>query len=232
MNLSTNLLQKPFRLIVASLLLFSVITTPVQASEPEPLTLIKSIVDNILTSLKNERDAVVGDPQLLYTITNTHLVPHVDIETMSRLVLAQQWRKATEAQREEFSRQFITLLQRFYVNALMEDPSNIDGILKIADKLMRYQPLNLNDDERKTTVRAEVTLPSGMVVPVGFSLLRNKEGVWKIYDVIVEGGSLIVNYRASFASEIKRDGLDAVLKRLEDKNNELLKQGTTATPLR
>ncbi|MBF0218026.1 MAG: ABC transporter substrate-binding protein [Gammaproteobacteria bacterium] len=224
--MSILFLKSSAKTLLLSLMLFTCYSplTHAEAADPEPLAIIKNIVSSILETMKQQRQEIMADPQTLYQITDQHLVPHVDITTMSRLVLAQHWRAANDAHRQRFATEFLLLLQRFYVNALMENPQNIDAILNAADSLISYKPLQIQEDSRDLTIRADVKLPSGMIVPVGFSMLRDKAGVWKIYDVVVEGGSLIINYRASFGSEIQRDGLEATLKRMQATNVELLQK--------
>jgi phospholipid transport system substrate-binding protein len=144
---------------------------------------------------------------------------------MSRYVLGRYWRDATDEQRNRFRQEFKNLLVRFYVSALIDDPAKLDELLAHTENLIRYQPVRVDDTTRKTIVRAEVSMPNGgPLVPVSFNLFLNAEGRWMMYDVNVDGISLVTNYRSSFAADIKRDGLDALIERLAERSSELLEQ--------
>jgi len=231
-----SLRRSGFGLWLASLLLFAV-AARAQANVP-PEQMLQSVTKEMMDVLKKERETVKKQPTKLFDLVEQVLLPHVDMEVMSRFVLGKHWRTATPAQRERFSKEFKNLLIRFYVSAMLEDPSKIDELLNDDPKdLISFIPTNVDDSARKTLVRAEVHMPNGgPKVPISFSLFRRNGGEWLLYDVNVDGISLVSNYRSSFSTEVSREGLDTLIDRLAQRNKELLEkaknggQAKTATP--
>ena len=209
---------------LASLLLLASLSSPANASIP-PQVMLESVTEEIITVLKREQEAIHREPTYLFDLVEQVLLPHVDMEVMSRYVLGKYWRTATAEQRTRFSEEFKNLLVRFYVSALIDDTAKLDEVLANTENLVNYLPVNVDDSTRKTTVRAEVNMPnSGPKVPVSFNLFLNAKGEWLMYDVNVDGISLVTNYRSNFATEIKREGLDALIDSLAKRNRELLEQ--------
>lgn len=204
-----------------SLLLTLALTSLSLKADENPHDLLVKARDDLIGSIEKEREIIAQQPTHLFTLVEQSLLPYVDVETMSRMVLAANWRKANPEQRQQFTEQFKNLLIRFYVGALLEDPQKIDELLEKSDSLITFFP-NAEGDDRKVRVRAEVTPVGRPPIPVSFSLF-NKEGEWKIYDVNVEGISIIINYRKSFAQEVAQHGIDGVIANLSKKNDELLK---------
>ncbi len=218
---STNS-SRPVTLLLGALMLLAVSASRAEANVA-PHDMLHSVTEEIFTVLKREKSVIHEQPDHLFDLVEEVLLPHVDMTVMSRYVLGKYWRTADDAQRQRFILEFKNLLVRFYVSALLEDPTQLDELLANTDGLISYLPVNLDAETRKTTVRAEVYMPNGgPKVPVSFNLFRNESGEWMMYDVNVDGISLVTNYRSSFAAEIKRDGLDALLERMAERNNALL----------
>jgi phospholipid transport system substrate-binding protein len=212
---------------LASLLLFA-LTARAEANVP-PEQMLESVTQEMISVLKREKEAVKKQPTKLFDLVEEVLLPHVDMDVMSRFVLGRHWRTATAEQRQRFSAEFKNLLIRFYVSALLDDPSQIDELLANTDNLITYLPTTVDDSTRKTTVRAEVHMPNGgPKVPVTFSLFR-RDGQWLLYDVNVDGISLVTNYRSSFSTEVSREGLDTLIQRLAERNQALLEKAKNGT---
>jgi phospholipid transport system substrate-binding protein len=143
------------------------------------------------------------------------LLPNFDTEYSARLVLGQNWRTATPDQRKRFVDAFYHSLLRNYGAALVDFTAD------------RFQILPYRGDPGDTmaTVRTEVKRSNGEKVPVNFSL-RKADGVWKAWDVVIEGISYVKSFRTDFGSEIQQKGLDEVINRLETQG----KPGPGATP--
>lgn len=220
---NSSLLQRGLSLLIAALLMLS-LTARAEANVA-PDQMLQSLTKEIFTVLKREQATIHEQPTHLFDLVEEVLLPHVDMEVMSRYVLGKYWRTATADQRQRFIEEFKNMLVRFYVSALLDDPKQLDELLTNTDDLIHYKPVNLAPDTRKTTVRAEVYMPNGgPKVPVSFNLFRNKAGEWMMYDVNVDGISLVTNYRSSFAMEVKRDGIEALIARLAERNQQLLEQ--------
>lgn len=235
MTLKNNPLRRSgFGLWLLSLLLFTVAARAQANISPEQM--LESVTQEMITVLERERETVKAEPTKLFDLVEQVLLPHVDMEVMSRFVLGKHWRRASAEQRDRFTVEFKNLLIRFYVSAMLEDPGKIDELLVDTDNLITFLPSGADESTRKTTVRAEVHMPNGgPKVPLAFSLFR-RDGTWLLYDVNVDGISLVTNYRSSFSTEVSREGLDTLIDRLAERNRELLEKAkngpqaeTTAT---
>jgi len=146
----------------------------------------------------------VKDPAKLDALVANVLLPNFDTEYAARLVLGQYWRSATPDQRKRFVDAFYHSLLRNYGAALVNFTADRFVIL----------PYRGDPGDTTATVRTEVKTASGDKVPVNFSL-RKADGVWKAWDVVIEGISYVKSFRTDFASEIQAKGLDEVISRLE-----------------
>lgn len=142
------------------------------------------------------------------------IYPHVDFHRISALVLGKHWKKADKIQKEKFKEEFQTLLIRTYARAFIE----------FNDWNVRYLPLNMEEGARKALVKTEVLQSGKQPIAVNYRMALSS-GDWKAYDIIIEGVSLVTNYRTSFKNEVKRTGsLDSVIAKLSERNKEALSQ--------
>jgi phospholipid transport system substrate-binding protein len=193
------------------------------ASVPQaPEQLMTEVSRQMLDTLKREREAVRERPQHLFDLVDEVLGPHVDFPRMSGWVLGKYWRQASAEQRRRFISAFRIMMVRFYTAALLDDPNQLDDLLAREDGLITFLPGRPAEGDT-TTVRSEVHMNDGKVVQVLFAV-HNRDGDWKVYDVTVEGVSLVTNYRTSFAQEIQQGGIDALIARLEERNQALMEQ--------
>ncbi len=156
--------------------------------------------------LQKDRDAFEADPSLLRDLIKDEVLPHFDFQTMSKRVLGKHWRKASDEQRGAFVKQFRSLLVRTYSTSLLE----------YADLPIEYLDTQERDDGAKAKVMAAVQLSDGKNVPIDYELYKKSE--WKVYDVAINGVSLVINYRSSFASEIRKNTLDGLIATLSQRN--------------
>jgi phospholipid transport system substrate-binding protein len=126
---------------------------------------------------------------------------------MSRSVLGKHWLNATEKQREAFVHEFRVLLVRTYSTALLE----------YHDQSIEYLPLRGEAGATDVTVRTEVRRSNGPSIPISYDLYFSN-GQWLVYDVNIDRVSLVANYRSSFSTQIRRDGLDSLLEQLNKRN--------------
>jgi phospholipid transport system substrate-binding protein len=131
---------------------------------------------------------------------------------MARIAMARNWRSATPEQQKELASEFKTLLVRTYSTALV----NYKG------QRIDYKPLRAKPEDDEVTVKSEVK-PSGSTQPVAidYELEKTANG-WKIYDVKVDGISLVTTYRETFATEVRERGIEGLIKSLAAKNREPL----------
>ncbi len=177
-------------------------------SGSDPQALVKETSERMLTVLREQREQLQDNPERIYALVEDIVLPHFDFTRMSRWVLGKYWRKATPEQRRRFENEFRMLLVKTYATSLLE----------FVDDRFRYPPLRVDKGARKVTVRTDVLRSGAAPVRIEYRLFRSRDG-WKAYDVLVEGISLVANYRSSFAEEIRQKGLDGLIARLAEHNS-------------
>ena len=194
------------RLASALLLLLAMHTSVVAAAASEPRAIVQQTTEQVLAALRAEGDSLTKRPQRLYEIINELILPHFDFRQMSKWVLGRYWRRASEPQRSEFTKQFELLLVRTYSDALVE----------FRDQTMDFLPSRVRSDT-EVTVRSVLNRAGGPPVPISYQMHKVGDD-WKAFDITIDGVSLVINYRSSFAKEIKRNGIDGLIRRLAKKN--------------
>lgn len=192
----------------AGVALMLLASPPLQATTEEAQQLVIDTSTRVLERLRQDREKLQANPGLIYPLVEDLVLPHFDFERMSIWVLGKNWRKADRQQQQEFIEAFRTLLVRTYAKALLE----------YTDQSLNYLPFHAEEDAKRVTVRTEVTQPGGVNIPINYSMFLNQKGEWKVYDISVDGVSLVTNYRSSFASEIRQGGIDKLLARLAEMN--------------
>jgi len=191
--------------VFSALLSFSSLTYA--AVEDNPQQLVQVTTDKMLARLKQNKTELDKKPELIYDYVSEIVLPHFDFIRMSQWVLAKNWRVAEKEQKIRFIRAFRTLLIRTYGVALLE----------YTQQKINYLPLRSDLASGDVTVRTEIIEKGKQPVALNYSLHKKDKG-WKVYDISVDGVSLISNYRTSFASEIKQTSIDALIERLEKHN--------------
>ena len=195
---------------------------PARADTSDPVALLKAASDQMFAGLNERRGELKNNPVKTQELIEQVLMPHLDFITASKWVLGKHWRRASKEQKLNFIRQFRNLLLRFYSTALSEYLSETKR-KSFDPNAMKFFPLRANEGDTDVTVRSEFDSGSGQPVPVNYHMHQTKKG-WKIYDVSVEGISVITTYKTSFGSEIQQNGLDSLISSLSDKNNKFLAQ--------
>ena len=179
------------------------------ADNPSPVQLVKETTSRLLTALKEQKSDIDRDENRLYSLIADIALPHFDFNRMSRWTLGHYWRSATPEQRARFVAQFRQLLMRTYGHTLME----------YRDTKIRYLPLLAAPGAQRVTVRCEAEQAGGSPIQLAYAMYLTGDG-WKVYDVQVEGVSLVTNYRSSFAAIIHNQGMDGLIRALAEKNGE------------
>ena len=178
---------------------------------------IKDTAEKVIARLKSERSELEAHPEKLYSLINEIIIPNFDFVSMSKWVLAKNWKAASEAQQGQFVDEFRTLLVRTYAKALLE----------YSEQEIIYLPVENNPDSNVVLVKTEVQQPGAKSVPINYSL-HVSGGAWKVIDVAVDGISLVATYRGSFASEIRKSGIDALIAKLAERNSTATADDATA----
>lgn len=183
----------------------------VQAESIEsPSVFLERTSNQVIKILQDDHELLQKEPQRVYKIVDDYILPHLDDVTMAKLALGKNWKKATKEQKLEFVAEFKDLLVRTYSKSLVE----------FKDQQINYFPVMLAEDAHKASVRAEVIQPGGPSIPMAYRV-RIKNNAWKVYDIKIDGISLVTSYRGTFTQEVRKSGIDGLLKYLHDKNSKL-----------
>jgi len=169
--------------------------------------LVKRTAEDVLNTLKSDKDIQAGNQQKIYALAEEKILPNFDFERVCRMVLGKNWRTATPEQQAAFQKEFRTLLLRTYATALG----------KYKNQVIEYKPLRAEAGAKNVSVKTQILQPGGQPISVDYSLVKLDNG-WKVYDIVIESVSLVTNYRSQFSSEIRDNGLDSLNKKLADKN--------------
>ena len=187
-----------------------------QAVERSAQTVIQQATERLYAAIQHDCETGTLRPENLFPQVDAILLPHADFQRMSRLVMGKHWKRLSDSQRQQFIQEFKALLVRTYAMA----------IHSLSPEDIRYLPERNSGAPDKTMVRTEVR-PEGMpVIPVHYSMYR-KNGRWLVYDVRIEGISLITNYRSTFSAGIKATGVAGLIAMLKQKNRQHMGAATT-----
>ncbi|MGY8864764.1 MAG: MlaC/ttg2D family ABC transporter substrate-binding protein [Methylophagaceae bacterium] len=198
-------------LILLTILPFFLMPSIVLAEVPVPQTLIKTTSDRMQKALKENKATIEKNPSFVYGLVDKILLPNFDFSKMSKLALGKNWRKASTAQRERFIGEFRLLLVRTYSIAMLE----------FTDGDIVFLPFRGDLAKKKVKVKMEIARPNGPTIPMALSMYLNKQKKWMVYDVKIEGISLVTNYRSTFATEIRNDGMDKLIENLSTRNQKV-----------
>ncbi len=193
-------------------LCFSVFCSPhaLAADAAEPQTAIEDASNKLKEQLQDP--GFVHDFKKVTDFVNRVIYPQVDFDLISSLVLGKMWKEATPSEKDSFKKEFQTLLIRTYSRALYE----------LKDWSVRFLPVNKEDDPRKAMVKTEILQPGLQPLSINYRMLNTQAG-WRVYDIIIEGVSLVTNYRTGFKNDVERSGsLQEVIDQLAKKNAEAL----------
>ncbi len=189
-------------------------------STPVPQILMEKTSQKMIAAFIDNDDAIKTNPNIAHELIKKNLVPNINFPLMSRWVLGKSWRKASPSQKQEFHDEFQLLVIRFYSEALLQFLKNN----KINQDIIKFMPFRGEIKDKYATVRSKVYPPSGTnAIKVNYELYYGKSGQWKVYDLKIEGISLISTYRSSFRNIITKKGIDGLILDLKNKNISLQK---------
>jgi phospholipid transport system substrate-binding protein len=176
--------------------------------EMKPDELVRKVTDDILASIKSDKQLAAGDKQKALKLAEEKVLPHIDFEESTRLAVGRAWKEATPEQKQKLISEFRRMLVRTYSNAI----ESYQG------QTLKVLPARGKQEEDDTTVRTQFIRAGGKPLPIDFQMRKTDKG-WKIYDIVVEGMSLVLTYRAEFDAVVKQSGIDGLIKRLAEKNS-------------
>lgn len=190
-------------LYVSALCLFS----SVALAGMTPDQLVKKTADDVIEVIKSDKEIQAGNQQKIFALTEEKILPNFDFEKVSRLVLGKNWTQATPEQKQVFQQEFKTLLLRTYATALS----------KYKNQVIEFRPFRMEAEADTATVKTAIQQQGGQPIEVDYTLSKKGED-WKVFDIVIEGVSLVTNYRSQFSQEIRTNGLDSLNKKLVEKN--------------
>ena len=179
------------------------------AQEDSPDAMIKSVTEEVLSIVRQDKDIQSGNTQKAINLVETKVLPHFNFQRMTSLAVGRDWNKANAEQKKRLTEEFKTLLVRTYSNALTG----------YRNQTVRYRPTRMQAGDTEVVVKSEILQSGNKPIQLQYSVERQNEG-WKVYDVVVAGVSLVSNYRSTFNQEVSANGIDGLIKMLVDKNQQ------------
>lgn len=177
-------------------------------AQTSPIPMLQGTADNILAVLDVNQKALKENKGIIYQAVKKYLLPNVDTVGMSRSVLGRNaWLRASKTQRKAFVQQFTQLVVRTYASPLAE----------YKKETVRFLPVRGGYNKRFVTVNSVIIRESGAKIPLSYSLV-DKKGRWKIYDINVEGVSLLQSYRTQFSEQLQRVSMDKLIQQMKAHN--------------
>jgi phospholipid transport system substrate-binding protein len=181
----------------------------VMAGDSAPEQLIKITADEVLEIIKSHSQEFKQDPARLYAMVDEKVLPHFDFNRMTDLALGRYKVKVNKQQKPKLVNEFRQLLVRTYGKALLE----------YNDQVIRYLPMRGSLEKGDVSIRTEIEQKGGFPIPLNYEVYKKDSG-WKVYDISVDGISLVSNYRSTFSRKIKEAGVDGLIKSLQDRNKQ------------
>ena len=179
------------------------------AAQEAPDALVKRVTDEVLAIIKADKDLQSGNTRKVVELAEQKVLPHFDFARMTRLAVGRNWAQASAAQKESLVKEFRTLLVRTYSASLTA----------YRNQTIEVKPVKMGAQDKYVTVRTAVLQQGGPSIPIDYAMEKADGGGWKVYDVIIDGASLVTTYRGSFNDQIQKGGIDGLVKTLADRNH-------------
>jgi phospholipid transport system substrate-binding protein len=176
-----------------------------------PVDLLQNTSNQLISALQRNQATLKTKPQIVYGIVNQILLPHVDVMSMSSKALGREaWLRATPTQKQAFAQQFVTLLIRTYSSALAQ----------YSNERVNFSPMRGDyNNQCRVQVNSVIIRESSPPINLSYRLMR-VEGQWMLYDFSVDGVSIIESFRSQFVAELQRSGIDGLITKLAQHNNQ------------
>ena len=190
----------------------------VAAADTPPDVLARTTTHEVLTILKQDKELQSGNLSKVYQLVEAKILPNFDFNRMTQLVIGKHWPRATAQQKQALVTEFRNLLVRTYASSLTA----------FTNQSVDFKPMVVRPNDTDVIVRSEIRQPGGQPIPIDYNMYKTAFG-WKIYDVTIDSVSLVTNYRSSFSSAIRQNGIDGLIKTLADQSNRTSSLPTTRT---
>jgi len=176
-------------------------------AQESPEALVKRVSDEVLAVVKADRDVASGNQAKVVALAEQKVLPHFDFERMTRLAVGKNWAQANDAQKQALVKEFRTLLVRTYSSSLSQ----------YRNQQIEVKPGKTGAGDKETVVRTQIVQQGGPPIPIDYSMEKKDSG-WMVYDVVIDGASLVTTYRGTFNDQVQRGGIDGLVKTLQDRN--------------
>ena len=196
------------KILIAIFACLMALALPARAQQDlGPEELVRKVTQDVLDAIRSDKQLAAGDKQKALKLAEEKVLPLIDFEEATRLAVGRAWAQATPEQRKKLVEEFRRMLVRTYSNAI----SAYEG------QTMQVLPVRMKPGDTEVTVHNQYIRAGGTPLPVDYQMHKTDQG-WKIYDITVEGVSLVLTYRSEFDAVVKQSGIDGLIKRLEEKN--------------
>lgn len=182
-----------------------------------PDELVRRTTNDVLAIIKADKDLQSGDTRKIVQLAEEKVLPNFNFSRMTQLAVGKSWREATDAQKQALTKEFRTLLVRTYSTSLTQ----------YRNQTIDVKPAKIGAGDTETVVKTLINQPGGQPIPIDYSMEKTPTG-WKAYDIVVDGVSLVTNYRSTFADEVRKGGVDGLVKTLADRNTKSSEAKPTA----
>jgi phospholipid transport system substrate-binding protein len=180
------------------------------AVQSDPVALLQYIANNMIRGLKSNEANLKNKPQIVYSLAYKYVVPYSNLAEMSKRVLAPSvWNGATPAQRAQFEKEFTKTLIRTYASSLSA----------YKDQAVTFYPVRGGyQGKRSVEVESEINSSENQPIRVSYRLVQSG-GVWRLFDLSVEGVDMLESFRSQYADILSQGSMDQLLQRMSSHNN-------------
>lgn len=179
-----------------------------------PDALIRNTVDEVIAVIRHDKDIQAGDQKKINVLVDAKVLPHFDFGRMTQLAVGKYWRTATPEQKQALVMEFRNMLVRTYAKVFTV----------YRDQTVEVKPLKMAVDDAEATVKTVISKPGSQLISVDYEMKKASDG-WKVFDISIEGVSMVMSYRGTFASKIQDSGIDGLIKTLSDRNTNASDEG-------
>jgi len=176
--------------------------------QKNPIDLLKNVSTSVMSELTKNKSTIASDPSKLFDLIQRFIIPNVDFVEMGTWIAGRKaWSQASSAQKNEFIKQFKILVVKTYGSALVG----------YSDNKVVFPPQEYDPSKERIEIMSWVKRPSNDDVRVKYRLIKSGAS-WKVYDLEVEGVSILRGFMAQFSEEIKTRGLSVAIEQMKEHN--------------
>jgi phospholipid transport system substrate-binding protein len=205
--LTQRILLSLLTLLLLPMLLLAGGAARAQTTASDPEQLVRDITSQVMSAIENDAALKAGDRRKALALAEEKILPYVDFAEAARLAAGRSWNNATPEQRTRLTNEFRAMLVRTYSTA----------VDRYRGQKMEVLPAKVDPKATEASIRNRYLKPGAPPVTVIYSM-RKVGDTWKIYDISVEGISLVLNYRSEFETIARDSGFDGLIARLAEKN--------------